>query len=288
MKPVGLIGLGLLGTALSERLKLAGHHVVGFDISPDRRNALATIDGEPVETAAAVADRCQQVLLSLPDSQVVAEVLREISDRLNRHLIIDTTTGAPSDSEMLGIELSRCGIEYLDATISGSSEQARHGEVVVLAGGNAAAFEEAKPIFQCFSSQQFHTGSWGTGAASKLIVNLVLGLNRAALAEALNLARGCQMDLGRILEILRSGAAYSRVMDAKGQKMIHHDFEPQARLDQHWKDVRLILKLAGQTGSAVPLSTLHSSLLERASQLGCGQLDNSAIIRAFETPHERQ
>jgi 3-hydroxyisobutyrate dehydrogenase len=116
----------------------------------------------------------------------------------------------------------------------------------------------------------------------KLVVNLVLGLNRAVLAEGLTLARHLELDLPQTLAVLKAGAAYSTVMDAKGAKMLSGDFAPQARLSQHAKDVRLILAAAGQSGVDLPLSQVHRELLERALAAGLGELDNSAIFRAFE------
>jgi 3-hydroxyisobutyrate dehydrogenase-like beta-hydroxyacid dehydrogenase len=115
----------------------------------------------------------------------------------------------------------------------------------------------------------------------KLVVNLVLGLNRAALAEGLALAHHCGLDPTAALEVLRAGPAYSRMMDIKGAKMLAGDFTPQARLAQHLKDVRLILKLGEASGARLPLSTLHRALLEQLAAAGYHDADNSAIIRAF-------
>jgi 3-hydroxyisobutyrate dehydrogenase-like beta-hydroxyacid dehydrogenase len=112
--------------------------------------------------------------------------------------------------------------------------------------------------------------------------NLVLGLNRAALAEGLTFARSLGLDPGLTLAVLREGAAYSRAMDAKGPKMIAGDFTPQARLSQHLKDVRLILAEARRAGAATPLSDVHRALLEAAEAAGYGEADNSAVIRAYE------
>jgi 3-hydroxyisobutyrate dehydrogenase-like beta-hydroxyacid dehydrogenase len=207
-------------------------------------------------------------------------------NELHGHLIVDTTTGAPQDVRTLAAKLASQDSELVDATVVGSSEQARSAEATVIAGGSESAFQSALPLLKCFSQQQFHVGPSGSGATAKLIVNLVLGLNRAVLAEALNLTQQCGMNPKALLEILRSGAAYSKVMDIKGDKMVTQDFTPQARLDQHWKDVRLILDLGQATHSRLPLSELHAQLLERASSLGFGQLDNSAIIKAFENAPE--
>lgn len=279
---IGLIGAGLLGIAIAERLILAGRTVAGFDVSESCRSRLRELGGHVLASAAEVFRNCRIVILSLPDGDVVERLIDDTADAIDSHLIIDTTTGAPDSARLFGIQMSERSSEYLDATVVGSSELARRGEVVMLVGGKCEAYESALPLLRTLSSTQFHTGPCGSGATAKLIVNLVLGLNRAALAEGLSLARSCGVDLSQMLEILRSGAAYSRVMDTKGQKMLTGDFTPQARLDQHWKDVRLILELGQQHGAALPLSQVHVGLLEQASALGFGASDNSAVIRAYD------
>ena len=287
MTQLGLIGLGLLGSAMAERFMAAGYSVHGFDTSGERLDAFHAAGGVVCDSARQVFQNCATVVLSLPNSRIVSEVIAECRSGIQKHLILDTTTGAPEDARHFATQLETVGACYLDATVLGSSEQTRQGLVLTMVGGTTEGFEKCCPLLKCFSTHQFHTGPSGTGATAKLIVNLVLGLNRAVLAEALNLARCCQMDQAGLLEILRTGAAYSRVMDIKGDKMIQGDFTPQARLDQHWKDVGLILELGRTMNAALPLSEQHSRLLERASGLGFGQLDNSAIIKAFENPGEQ-
>lgn len=279
---IGIVGLGLLGSAIAERLLQCGYNVTGFDLKADCCQTFQNLGGHVAASAVQVFQSSDVVVLSLPDSATVRQLIQSADAEWNPQLIIDTTTGRPQDSVAAAEELAGHGVRYVDATVAGSSEQARRGEVVVMAGGTPDAFVQALPILRCFSSQQFHTGPSGSGATVKLIVNLVLGLNRAVLAEGLNLARCCGVDLPLILEILQSGAAYSRVMDTKGQKMVEADFKPQARLDQHWKDVRLILQLGDERSAQLPLSKLHEQLLRNVSELGFGGLDNSAIIKAFE------
>lgn len=115
----------------------------------------------------------------------------------------------------------------------------------------------------------------------KLVVNLVLGLNRAVLAEGLAFAEHLGVDPRQALQVLQAGPAASGVMETKGRKMLESDFGLQARLTQHLKDVRLILAVGQQTGERLPLSKLHEQLLTELDRAGCGNLDNSAIIRAF-------
>jgi 2-hydroxy-3-oxopropionate reductase len=195
-------------------------------------------------------------------------------------LLIDATTGDPAMAEEIAEHLAERQIGYVDATIAGSSEQARHGAAVVVIGGSETDVARAAPILESWSSRRFHVGDAGSGQRLKLVINLVLGLNRAVLAEGLNLARAAGVDPAAALEVLKATPAYSTVMDTKGAKMIARDFAPQAKLAQHWKDVGLIRALARKHGAATPLSDVHDELLQLAVRMGLGEVDNSAVIEA--------
>lgn len=282
MRQIGIIGLGLVGTAIAQRLLGRRASVVGFDLADLRREGLELAGGRAVDSALAVAAECDLVVLSLPNSDIVSGVLDELEPALRSGMaIVDTTTGDPLAAEAAGARLDKFGVRYLDATIVGSSAQVSDGQVVVMVGGEAAALDAARDVLEAFASQIFHVGAWGAGSRMKLVVNLVLGLQRAVLAEGLTLARALGIDPQRALDVLRASAAYSRVMDTKGPKMLAEDFTPQARLAQHLKDVKLMLAAAERTGTELPLSLLHRELLERVVAAGDGELDNSAIIRAF-------
>ena len=261
MGPVGVIGLGLMGHALAGRLLAGGRRVVGYDVREECHRRLTEIGGEPFGSVREVFTAAHEIVLSLPNSDVVGQVVDEAGELVRGSRVIDTTTGEPEATAALGERLAAAGCDYLDATLTGSSVQAAAGELVVTAGGTAEAFRAAEPLFGLFAKWWFHVGPWGSGARTKLVVNLVLGLNRAVLAEGLSFARRCGLDPAAVLEVLRSGAAYSRVMDTKGPKMLAGDFAPEARLAQHLKDVRLILTAARGAGSPVPLSEVHALAL---------------------------
>lgn len=281
-EPVGVIGLGLVGSALAERFLGAGLQVFGYDPVADQLRPLEALGGHPTGSAAEVATHCKRLVFSLPTSAVVLAVLEEIDGELEPdNLIVDTTTGEPERTAAIAARLAERGVQYVDATIAGSSAQVRAGQVVVMAGGDALAYERAQELLSAFSERSFHVGPAGSGALMKLVVNLVLGLNRAVLAEGLSFAERSGLSAALALEVLKSGAAYSTAMDTKGQKMLDRDFEPQARLAQHLKDVRLILATAERTGALVPLSKMHKELLERAEAAGLGEQDNSAIVEVF-------
>src|SRR5262249_22050464 len=152
---------------------------------------------------------------------------------------------------------------YLDAEIGGSSRQVRERDVIVLCGGDRAVYDQCADVFDCFARRTFYLGPWGSGARMELAMNLVLGLNRAVLAEGLTFAEALGLDPQTALDVLQAGPAWSRVMETKGAKMLHRDFVPEARLSQHLKDVRLILAAGERAGADLPLSTLHRELLEK-------------------------
>ena len=283
-QPLGLIGLGLLGGALAERALAGGVAVVGFDLDASRRASCEQSGGQVAASARDVAQACRQILLVLPHDGVTREVLRDIEPVLAPGtMILDATTGDPRSAELLALSLAERGVVYLDATISGSSAQARRGEALLMVGGPKEAFDQCEELFNVLATQTIHTGPCGSASKLKLVTNLVLGLNRAALAEGLVFASTLGLDGSKTLEVLKASAAYSRIMDTKGDKMLQRDFEPQARLSQHLKDVRLILEAAARAGQPLPLSEAHRELLELAERRGLGALDNSAIVRAIES-----
>jgi 3-hydroxyisobutyrate dehydrogenase-like beta-hydroxyacid dehydrogenase len=282
-RTICLIGVGLVGRALAERFLQANWQVIGCDVSLERQLELTALGGQAVSHADDVFAATDFVVVSLPTSEIASGVLDAVNEPLTGKTVIDTTTGEPEQMAALGRRLIARGARYLDATIAGSSAQVRAGEVILMVGGDSETVAACDELFRCFASHCFHVGPVGAGARMKLVVNLVLGLNRAVLAEGLCFAERCGVDPHRTLEVLRAGPAYSRVMDTKANKMLERDFTPQARLAQHWKDVRLILSAGEQSGATLPLSTLHEQLLNGLIKSGFGELDNSAIIKAFQT-----
>lgn len=274
METIGIIGVGLLGSAIAARLSAGGYTVLGFDIVPERR-----IGG--VSSAQEIADKTRTIILCLPTSDVATQVLGGLKFA-GGHAIIDATTGEPEAMAAMGSKLAKAGVDYLDATVLGSSRVVRDGRALVMAGGRRPVFESAMPIFRSFATRSFYMGPYGSGARMKLVANLALGLHRAVLAEALSFAQASGIAPTDALEVLKAGAAYSRAMDDKGAKMLHHDFTVEAKLSQHLKDVRLILASAGASGAKVPLSSVHRDLLESLEREGYGEVDNSAIVMAYD------
>ena len=279
---IGLVGLGLVGTAIAESLLARRFDVVGFDISHERCHQLDESGGNSVSSAADVANGVERVILSLPDTDAVRQAVEGPvgilkADSLPTH-IIDTTTGDPEETISLSDRLAERSITFLDSTISGSSKQVRDKEAVLMVGGDKAQFEKCRDIFSALAERVFYVGPSGSGSKAKLASNLILGLNRLALAEGLVFAEKLGLDLEAFLELLKATPAYSAIMDTKGEKMLKGDFTPQARVRQHHKDVTLILKYAQNASQELPLSKVHLDVLEKSIAAGDADQDNSAII----------
>lgn len=279
---VGVIGLGLMGSAITDRLLECQYVPLIWNRTRDK--AKPFLDRGAVWSDNPIAD-CDRVVVSLYSSEVVESVLQSLINSLRPgQIVIDTTTGDPDQSVRWEKRLADSGAVYLDAPISGSSAQTRQGEATVIVSGQQQAFNACENLWPVLGKNVFYVGASGNAAKMKLVSNLVLGLNRAALAEGLVFAESIGIDPTSALEVLRGSAAYSRQMDTKGHKMIERDFSVQAKLSQHLKDVRLMLEAASSTGLKLPLADAHRKLLERAESLGLGDMDNSAIIEPMRRP----
>jgi len=278
-KRISIIGVGLLGQAIVDRLLEHNYIISGFDIDDQRCQELMEKQVLVTSSAADCATSSDMLILSLPDSDIVNTVINDIKESLNPgSIVVDTTTGpAKAARDHAGILASK-GCTYLDATVAGSSTQVRNGEGVVMIGGPADTYQSLNCFFDAIAPKSFYVGEAGAGCDMKLIVNLALGLNRAVLAESLALAESAGVDKQLALDVMKSTVAYSAAMDTKGPKMVTGNFEPQARLRQHLKDVLLILEMGREHGQQLPLSELHEELLSSAVENGLGELDNSAII----------
>jgi 3-hydroxyisobutyrate dehydrogenase-like beta-hydroxyacid dehydrogenase len=221
-------------------------------------------------------------------SEQVEQVFEQMNSRpLDGRIIVDTSTSDPQQTIALGTRLASNGVKYLEAPFSGSSEQTRNRQSTAFVAGAAEPFKDCQDLWNCLAAKTFYVGKWGNAAKMKLVTNLVLGLNRLALAEGLVFANAAGIEMEDALQALLNSPAYSRTMDAKGPKMVQGEFAPQARLSQHIKDVRLMLEEAERAGISLPLSGVHLELLEQAEAVGLGEMDNSAIIRVIQDPKLR-
>jgi 3-hydroxyisobutyrate dehydrogenase-like beta-hydroxyacid dehydrogenase len=284
--PVGLIGLGLLGQALAQRLIGAGFAVTGFDIEATKGAALAKLGGRPVASIADVARQSAPIVLAVFSTDQVEEVIERdligaLGERSNKILLCASTCD-PDRIAALAKRVVARGLRFLETPVSGSSGQVARGEGVGLIGGDPQTAAEVEPVLQALFPTRFHIGEAGDGGRAKLAVNLILGLNRLALAEGLSFAERLGLDAAAFLEVARKSAAYSQVMDVKGAKMVSGDFAAEGRISQHLKDVQLMLEQAARVGQKLPALAVHADVLEACVRRGEGDIDNSGIIREIK------
>ncbi|MBF0276680.1 MAG: NAD(P)-dependent oxidoreductase [SAR324 cluster bacterium] len=284
---IGFVGIGLMGTGMARNLISAGFPVSVYDI--DRKNCSAIVQegGTETEDPAQLANHSDVIILSLPNSHVVNEVVKhslKLFETEKKGLILlDTTTADPILSETLALELLEKEIFMLDVTLSGTAIMCAERDLTLMVGGKEAIYQQCEAIFNAIAKQFFYLGKNGSGALMKLIVNLVLGLNRMVLAEGLALGEQAGMESSRVLEILKNSAAYSKAMDMKGDRMVEKNYRnPEGKLAFHRKDVGLILDLGKRLDFPLPLSSVHAQALASLVAKDRGEWDNASIISFYK------
>jgi 3-hydroxyisobutyrate dehydrogenase-like beta-hydroxyacid dehydrogenase len=280
-KLIGIVGLGLMGSALAERLIGAGYGVVGFDIDGNKRRALERMGGTGAGSLLEAAHRCDALFLAVFDTAQVETVVEELLAAMepgSGKTVLCASTCDPGRIAALAERAARHGLHLLDTPVSGTSAQVRQGQGVALVGGDAARLDEVAPILGAVFPAYFHMGLAGSAGRAKLAINLILGLNRLALAEGLVFAERLGLDPARFLDVARQAASYSQVMDTKGSKMVRGDFSPEGRVRQTLKDVELMLAQARNLGQDLPLARLNAEILQACVRNGEGDRDNSAVI----------
>jgi 3-hydroxyisobutyrate dehydrogenase-like beta-hydroxyacid dehydrogenase len=281
--PVAIIGLGLMGAVYAQRLIDAKIPVIGFDIDPARRARLDEIGGRSASSIAEFAKPARCIIIAVFDTEQVEDVVEKhllpILGEGSGKIVLCMSTCDPDRVAALAKRVIPRGVRYLDVPVSGTSDQVRRGDGVALIGGDIAIAEDVKDILNALFARRFHVGKVGDGGRAKLAVNLILGLNRLALAEGLVFAERLGLDPVAFLEVARGSASYSQVMETKGPKMVHADFSAEGRVKQTLKDVRLMLDQAAASGQKLSMLDVHADVLEACVRAGEADLDNSAVIK---------
>jgi 3-hydroxyisobutyrate dehydrogenase-like beta-hydroxyacid dehydrogenase len=275
--PVGLIGVGLMGEVYARRLIAAGFGVTGFDVDAGRNERLMQI-GARAGPLAEIARQCDPIVIAVfSTDQVEVVIERGLLPLAAGKIVICTSTCDPDRIAALGARVGR-DIRFLEAPVSGTSAQVRNGDGLGLIGGDPELAQIAAPVLDALFPKRLHIGKIGDGGRAKLAINLILGLNRLALAEGLVFASRLGLDPTVFLEVARASAAASQVMDTKGPKMVAGDFSPEGRVRQTLKDAHLMLDQARKIGQELPLISVHVAVLEACVRYGEGEKDNSIVI----------
>jgi L-threonate 2-dehydrogenase len=284
-EPVGIIGLGLMGTALSERLIGAEIAVIGFDVDSSRCEKLRDNRGIVAASVHELASRTRAIVVAVYSGAEAEALFADIANSPRHPAIICTTTCSPDEIARLATLAADAGVAFVEAPISGTSAEVRDGTATALVAGEPDAIEAVSRLLDILCPRRMLVGKIGDASRAKLAINLILQNNRAALAEGIVLAERLGLDGQTFLATARQSAAYSRVMDTKGEKMLSRDFRPQSHISQTLKDAELILEEAARQGLHLPVTRTQADLLRAAIAIEGPDSDSSAIIQAIrQTP----
>ena len=284
--PVGVIGTGLMGTACARRLLGAGHRVLGFDVDAAQLAAFAAHGCEVAASVAEIARACRKVVLCVFNTGQVEQaiegtegVLATLPPAAPPLIAICTSTCDPDRIAALAARLPATRLRFVEAPVSGTSDQTGRGEALGLIGGDPAAAAAARDVLDAICPRRHHLGAAGNGGRAKLAINLILGVTRAAVAEGLVFAERLGLDPAAFLAVARDSAAYSQVMDVKGAKMVKGDWEAHGKITQTLKDFLLMHEQAATHGQKLPLAQAYVDLVQGCVAAGEGEWDNAAVMQ---------
>ncbi len=286
MSKVGFIGLGIMGRPMAKNLIKNGYSLVVFDRSPAAIEELASCGAEKANSVAELSEICDVILTMLPNSPDVKEIaLSEqgiISTAKEGTLVVDMTSGAPTDSKEIYAALKEKGIKFIDAPVSGGEPMAIEGTLAIMVGGDKEDFERAVPYLQTMSKTATWVGPIGSGNTCKLTNQIIVALNIAALSEGLMLAKKAGADTQLVFDAIKGGLAGSNVMNAKAPMILAENFKPGFRIDLHIKDLTNAMITGEKVDAPLPFTTEILNVLKKLSSEGNGSCDHSAIAKHYE------
>jgi L-threonate 2-dehydrogenase len=282
-EPIGMVGLGVMGSAMARNLIGAGHQVLGFDIDPGKVSTLADIGGEPARGAEEIAGESSIVIFSLPTTSALASVAEEMARQERPGLVCLETGTFPLQDKFAAHEvLAGSGIDLLDTPLSGTGLQAADATLVVFASGSRHGFERARPVFDAIGRSTHYLGEFGNGSKMKYVANLLVAIHGLAAAEAHALGIAAGLDPARVQEVMADGVGSSKIFEIRGPMMVADDYPAAARLDILLKDSTLIRDYARSVGAPTPLLDAAVPMYEASSEAGLGDLDAAALCRYLE------
>ncbi|WP_256518190.1 NAD(P)-dependent oxidoreductase [Paractinoplanes aksuensis] len=275
---VGVVGLGIMGSAISGHLLDAGFDVTGTDVSDD---AMREFRGRPAADLATLARESSVVITSLPSAEAALQVCAELASE--GLVVVDTSTLSLAVKEKCRALVASAGGELLDCPISGTGAQAKVRDLVVLGSGDEAAFATARPVLEAFARSVRHLGPFGDGTRMKLVANLLVSIHNASTAEAFALGVAAGLDPTVLYETVRDGAGGSVIFDKRGPLMVRRSYKPAtARVSMFLKDVALVQELADSVGVRTPVLDATLPLYERAAESGWADADAAALLEVLE------
>lgn len=282
---VGVVGLGIMGGAFAQNLEEAGWRVIGYDIDPARRRAMARLGVEIATDAGEVARKAPTVITSLPSPKALASTVATIvKAKVPRRVFVEASTFTIEDKAAAEKKLRKAGHVMLDCPMSGTGAQARVRDLVVYASGNAAEIDKQRPMFAAFTRAVHDVGDFGNGSRMKYVANLLVAIHNVASAEAMVLGIKAGLPPQLIYDLIKTGAGNSRVFELRGPMMVKDDYASNVTMKiSIWqKDMDVIGGFARKIRAPTPMFDASSAVYTKARKSGYDDQDTAAVCAVLE------
>ena len=291
MERIGFIGLGAMGKPMARNLMKAGYALNLLTQTRAKVEDLIAAGGTWYSTPKEIAQNSDVVITMLPDTPDVVQVVAGKDGVLEAArpgmLIIDMSTISPVATRQLARDAQARGCDFLDAPVSGGDIGAANATLTIMVGGTEKAFQRALPIFQALGKTITHMGDAGAGQITKAANQIITSINIEAVAEALVFAAKAGVDPVKVRQALLGGAAYSRILEFHGQRMLDRNFKPGFRIALHRKDLDIVLAAGKEYGAALPVATQVRAMMTAMLNTGRGEMDNSSLVLLLEEMAEK-
>ncbi len=281
---VGMLGLGIMGSAMAGNLMRAGFTVVGYDPVAVCRSRHRKAGGVVAEDASHLAKSVNVLITSLPSAGALLDVADQLArTKRARQIVIETSTLPIPAKEAARRRLAAAGVTLLDCPLSGTGAQARVKDLIVYGSGDAAAFKRTVPVLKGFSRGHYYVGKFGNGSKMKFAANLLVAIHNVSAAEAVVLARKSGLDPALAVKVLGDGAGSSRMLQVRGPLMVRRSYNPATVTNITWqKDMKIIGDFVRSLKSPAPLFNATKAIYARAMALGFAKADTAVVCAVLE------
>lgn len=286
MPKIGFIGLGIMGKPMAKNLIKAGYGLLVHDINREAVKELVRFGAKAANSPREIAEECEVIITMLPNSPEVKEVafgkdglIEEVKED---QVYIDMSSIEPLVTQEIAEKLEEKGVKCLDAPVSGGEPKAVEGTLAIMVGGSQDVFEKYRKILGKMGKNVVRVGEIGSGQTTKLVNQIIVAINIAAMAEALILGKKAGVDPKNIYEAIRGGLAGSNVLDAKAPLVMERKFEPGFKIDLHIKDLVNVFKTSHALNVPLPLTSSVMEIMQGLKVEGQGNADHGAIALFYE------
>jgi len=287
IQKIGIIGLGLMGSAISENLLKTEYPVIGFDILPGKTKALKRKNGTGVLSCKEVAEFSDVVITSLPGESSLKEVVKGnhglLESKKSNLIVIETSTLSLETKQEAKEALDSVGMALLDCPISGTAAQAVKKDLAVYASGDPKAYETCIPVFEGFARSHYYFGEFGMGSKMKFVANLLVAIHNVSAAEAFVLGIKAGLDPQMIYDAIRDSAGSSRMFEVRGPLMVSEKYdEVTMKVDVFQKDIDIITAFAKELNTPIPLLSTAARIYMMALEKGHAKQDTASVCAVLE------